>query len=89
MLDFGVARADFATREAETRSLVFGSIIYMSPERLDFIDSAAGDVYALGAVLYELISGRPLGKTSSRVDRHDKLRGRAPPGAPQPPRRRW
>ncbi len=70
LLDFGVARADFDAREAETRSLMFGSVGYMSPERLDFIDGPEGDVYALGAVLFELIGGVPFGKTSSNEDRH-------------------
>jgi serine/threonine protein kinase len=49
VLDFGVARADFEAREAETRSLVFGSIGYMAPERLDLIDGPEGDIYGLGA----------------------------------------
>ncbi len=70
LLDFGVARAEFEGREAETRSLMFGSVGYMSPERLDFIDGPAGDVYALGAVLYELVGGEPFGKTSSKFERH-------------------
>lgn len=70
LLDFGVARADFDAREAETRSLMFGSVGYMSPERLDFIDGPAGDIYALGCVLYELLSAQSFGKTSSREARH-------------------
>jgi serine/threonine-protein kinase len=38
VLDFGVARADFADREAQTQSIYFGSLNYMAPERLDGID---------------------------------------------------
>ncbi|MDP2313551.1 MAG: serine/threonine-protein kinase [Pseudomonadota bacterium] len=71
LLDFGVARAEFAGREAETRSLMFGSVGYMSPERLDFVDGPEGDVYALGAVLYEMLGGVAFGKTSSKEQRHE------------------
>jgi serine/threonine protein kinase len=70
ILDFGVARADFSTREAETQELRYGSLGYMSPERLDFIDTAAGDVYALGVVLWELVTAQVYGKSSSNVTRH-------------------
>ncbi len=70
ILDFGVARAEFQHRESVTRSLFFGSLGYMAPERLDGIDTHAGDVYALGAVLYELLTGVPLGRTSGNRERH-------------------
>ena len=71
VLDFGVARADFQTRESITRSLFFGSLEYMSPERLDSIDTHAGDIYALGAVLYELIVGEKVGRSSGNRERHN------------------
>jgi eukaryotic-like serine/threonine-protein kinase len=67
VLDFGVARASFATREAATRSLIFGSVGYMAPERMAGRDSHAGDVYALGVVLYEILAGRRLGTACSQV----------------------
>ena len=72
VLDFGIARADFEGREAVTRSLTFGSLEYMAPERMDLIDTPAGDVYALGSVLYELLAGQMLGKTSINPKRHDE-----------------
>jgi serine/threonine protein kinase len=71
VLDFGVARADFHTRESVTRSIFFGSLEYMSPERLDAIDTHAGDIYALGAVLYELIVGEKFGRSSGNRERHN------------------
>jgi len=74
VLDFGVARADFQARESETRSIFFGSIGYMGPERMDGIDSHAGDVYALGVVLCELLIGTTLGRSWSNPDRHEKHR---------------
>lgn len=63
VLDFGVARADFDLREAETRSVRFGSMGYMAPERLEGEDSAAGDIYALGVLLWEMINGVRFGQT--------------------------
>ena len=56
LLDFGIATAAGVKREAQTQAkALIGSYLYMSPERLDRSDSKnpAGDVYALGAVLYE------------------------------------
>ncbi len=65
VLDFGVARlldqsAD-ATR-ATSAGIVLGSLAYMAPEQArgdsDAIDVRT-DVYALGAMLHELVAGRP------------------------------
>ena len=74
VLDFGVARADFQDRESETRSIFFGSVGYMAPERMDGIDSHAGDVYSLGVVLAELILGGTLGRSWANPDRHEEHR---------------
>lgn len=73
LLDFGTARANFASREARTVMVSFGTPDYMSPERLEFSDVPAGDVYALGVVLWEMITGAHLGHTSARPDRHAEL----------------
>lgn len=70
VLDFGVARAQFVAREAQTRSVAFGSTGYMAPERFDGVDSSAGDVYALGVVLLECLTGTTLGKLSVDPGRH-------------------
>jgi serine/threonine-protein kinase len=71
ILDFGIARAEFEGREAETKERAFGSRGYMSPERLDFVDLPAGDVYALGVVLAEAVIGRALPPTAVQLDRHE------------------
>jgi serine/threonine protein kinase len=57
--DFGIARAAEATALTEAGT-VLGTAAYLSPEQaLAEPVSAASDVYSLGAVLYELLSGRP------------------------------
>jgi serine/threonine-protein kinase len=73
VLDFGIARAEFSEREAQTLHLRFGSIKYMSPERFEGTDTHGGDVYSCGAVLFELLTGRKFGKTSLVLARHDEL----------------
>ena len=72
VLDFGIARAEFSNREAKTQSVLYGSVAYMAPERLDFEELHEGDVYALGVVLYELLTGEQFGKASIRGERHAK-----------------
>ena len=70
LMDFGIARAEFGNREAKTKSVLYGSVGYMAPERLDFEELPEGDVYALGTVLYEILVGSPFGKASIRTERH-------------------
>ncbi len=77
ILDFGTARADFASREALTRSVAFGTLDYMSPERLDFQDGPSGDVYALGVVLVEMLTGQRFGRTWARPEKHEAKRAAA------------
>jgi eukaryotic-like serine/threonine-protein kinase len=56
--DFGIARAAEATRLTELGT-VLGTAAYLSPEQAAGEEvTAAADLYALGAVLYELLTGR-------------------------------
>jgi serine/threonine protein kinase len=76
LLDFGVARAELAEREAHTQqAFVMGSLPYMAPERYNFQDLHAGDVYGLGCCFYEMLLGERFGRTRPNLDRHlDRMR---------------
>jgi hypothetical protein len=69
LLDFGVARADFSAREAGGTNAVFGTPTYMAPERFRGEDTFAGDVYALGVTLFEMLAGEPPGQSPMELER--------------------
>lgn len=57
--DFGLALAKGDVRLTETDAIV-GTALYMAPETAsDGIIDARADLYAVGAVFYELLTGRP------------------------------
>jgi serine/threonine protein kinase len=66
VIDFGVAKATGGTLTARTLDTGFGAVLgtpqYMSPEQATFnnldIDTRS-DVYGLGVLLYELLTGSP------------------------------
>jgi tRNA A-37 threonylcarbamoyl transferase component Bud32 len=57
--DFGIARACRDSMTRLTSQADSGTLLYMAPEQLDGETSAATDVYSLGVVLYEMLSGNP------------------------------
>jgi serine/threonine protein kinase len=62
ILDFGVARAAFATRESKTQGLVLGTLNYFPPEVLSGFDpTPAVDIYGLGLTLWECAAGKNWG----------------------------
>ena len=70
--DFGIARATEATRLTQFGT-VLGTAAYLSPEQAAGEDvTAATDIYSLGAVLYELLTGRPPHQFDSLADLAEK-----------------
>jgi len=64
IVDFGIAKvrslSDRGTRDLTQTGEVFGSPHYMSPEQcLGFELDSRSDIYSLGCVMYECLSGRP------------------------------
>jgi len=60
--DFGLAKLADGETNLTTTGQIFGSPSYMPPEQAlgKFSDcTAQSDIYSLGAILYELLSGRP------------------------------
>ncbi len=57
ILDFGIAKATFAEREAKTKQAFAGTPGYIAPERTQGTEHPVGDVYSLGVVLHEIVLG--------------------------------
>ncbi len=81
LADFGLAKTTQLTA-AETRSsLLLGTPLYMAPEQLEsgaLPSPAIADVYSLGCILYELITGQPPIQGDSYAEMLDRLRDQQP-----------
>jgi len=59
VMDFGLARSEGRSRLTQT-GMVVGTVTYMAPEQaLQGLATPRSDLYSLGCVLYEVITGRP------------------------------
>ncbi len=59
VMDFGLARSEGRSRLTQTGAIV-GTVAYMAPEQaLSGRADAHSDLYSVGAVLYEAITGKP------------------------------
>ncbi|TNE92606.1 MAG: serine/threonine protein kinase [Deltaproteobacteria bacterium] len=73
LLDFGVARAAFASRESETQGLVLGTLNYFPPEVLAGEEpTRAVDLYGLGLSLWECATGKEWGPPQVSRNRVEK-----------------
>ncbi|MCI0458848.1 MAG: protein kinase, partial [Gemmataceae bacterium] len=79
--DFGLAkRLDVETGQTQN-GVVMGTPCYMAPEQATGQVRAIGpgtDIYALGAILYELLTGRPPFQGASLFETLDQVRTREP-----------
>lgn len=76
LLDFGVATAELGTLEGrDQRGLLIGSSRYVAPERHDGVETHAADVFALGVVLANLLTGKRFKDPPRDAARHSNWLG--------------
>jgi serine/threonine-protein kinase len=67
VLDFGIARAQFPAGGTRTQA-VLGTAAYLSPEQASGLSAGPqADLYALGCVFYEMLTGEPPFQAESEV----------------------
>jgi WD40 repeat protein/Tfp pilus assembly protein PilF/tRNA A-37 threonylcarbamoyl transferase component Bud32 len=77
--DFGLAKQDEVSLTAS--GALLGTPAYMAPEQAGGDKGAVGpaaDIYALGAILYELLTGRPPFQAASTLETLDQVRSTEP-----------
>jgi tRNA A-37 threonylcarbamoyl transferase component Bud32 len=70
VLDFGLAKPQYEVENEEETRAITGTPVYISPERLKRpgLAEPSGDIYAIGALMYYLLSGKPIYSYSSNLD---------------------
>ncbi len=60
LIDFGLAKdLDHEVANITEPGRALGTVMYMAPEQVEGMATAQSDIYALGAVLYEMLSFQP------------------------------
>jgi serine/threonine-protein kinase len=68
VVDFGITRSSDARHDITTTGVLIGTPAYMAPEALSGTFDCRSDMYSLGFVLYEMVTGqRPFTGTSWRL----------------------
>ena len=68
VVDFGITRSSDARHDITTTGVLIGTPAYMAPEALSGTFDCRSDMYSLGCVLYEMVTGqRPFTGTSWRL----------------------
>jgi eukaryotic-like serine/threonine-protein kinase len=79
--DFGVAKLLTASAGETLGGLLIGTPEYMAPEQADGegrLAQPVSDVYALGAILYTMLTGRPVFQGASVLETLEQVRRREP-----------
>ena len=92
LIDFGIARVDHPDQEMLTHTTRFaGTTPYMAPEHLAGRPQFSSDIYAIGVLAYEMLSGRRPFMAASPVELYQQQRAgvkgdlhRARPEIPAP-----
>jgi serine/threonine-protein kinase len=80
ILDFGIARLAAATTHGDlTRGMMMGTPRYMAPEQVRGQADHRSDIFSVGAVAYELLSGRPPFTGEHPMEILEQLRTATPP----------
>lgn len=59
LIDFGIAKVQDSGFDAKTQTLtIVGTVLYAAPEQLMGKSERRSDIYALGVVFYEMLTGR-------------------------------
>jgi len=78
LLDFGLAKDQSLTRLTES-GMIVGTICYIPPEQLSFSKfSFPGDIYSLGIIFYELLSGEKPFFGETTLDIMNQILGKDP-----------
>ena len=85
--DFGLARASSTVKAITAPGSAIGTPMYMAPELVSAKEAtSSADVYALGTILYEALTGSPphVGRNVMEIYRKTMLEAVIPPGKKNP-----